>query len=158
MSQETVRKYYLVEGAAKPVAGIHFDPYEIIGSVLYGIYATDKPAEIEAIDNEITKHPKRGVSVLSAEEYNTYAQKKIPSSLSSQYSPPKPVITEPRPLQPPIKGNGAVVDLNPNPPAPEPEVIPIAAPVAKADDALSLGEVAASPTNPPRQSQKGKKA
>ncbi len=163
MSNESVTKYYLVEGATKPVEGITFEAFDTIGSILFGIYATSNPAEIATLDAVIKNNPRRGVQELPQSEYESMDQKKIRSSANSPYSLPKPVVAqfsrEVAPtVQPPIKGNGAVVDLNPNPPAPEPEVTPASVPVSKPEDALLLGDVAASPTNPPRQSQKGKKA
>jgi hypothetical protein len=157
-------QYYLLEGARKPVAGIEFQPFDIIGSVLWGIYATDKPAEIEALDKEAS-NPKVGLSKITYDEFLPMAQKKIPNFVNSNQFQPRPVVTQPKesasptpPLQPPlppIKGSGAVVVDSPAPP-PEPEVVSVA-PVASVQEALSIGEVAASPTNPPRASRKSSK-
>ncbi len=159
---ESTTQYYLLEGAKKTISGITFQPYDIIGGVLWGLYATDKPEEIEALDKEAA-NPKIGLSKLSYEEFAPMAQKKIPSLLSSPHFQPRPVVTQPKeqsplptpppnPASSPIKGNGAVVDHNPTPPQ-EQEVISVA-PVANVQEALLIGEVAASPTNPPRPSRK----
>lgn len=157
-------RYFMVQGAAQPVAGIMFNRYDVIASVLYGIYATDNPKEIEAI---LAEPKKRGVSEISESEYSSILQKKIPGSSNSAAFRPHPVITQPKesplPAPPaqtlsPIKGNGAVVDPNPTPPVVEAEALPASAPVATVQDALPVGEVAASPTNPPRASRKGASA
>lgn len=165
MSEPTTQ-YYLLEGAKRAIAGITFQPYDIIGGVLWGIYATDKPEEIAALDKEAA-NPKVGLSKISYDEFLPMAQKKIPNFLNSPHFQPRPVVTQPKEQSPlptpppnpaasPIKGSGAVVDHNPAPP-PELEVISVA-PVSNVQEALLVGEVAASPTNPPRASRKTAKA
>lgn len=166
-SQEPVEKYYLVERANEPVAGIRFTPYDIIGSMLFGFYATSDPSEIEKLGEVIKTDPRRGLSEISYADFEKMAQKKIPNFSNSAHWKPRPVVTQPKespsptPQSPtttasPIKGSGAVVDHNPAPP-PEPEVI-TAAPVSSIEEALPVGEVAASPTNPPKPSRKSAKS
>jgi hypothetical protein len=158
------QKFYEVQGAAKPVAGITFTPFDVIGSTLWGIYTTSDPAEIAALDKEMKENPKRGLSAITGEQYYAMAQKKIPSLQRSQVFRPTPVGSTPQPpqpppapqpvLEPPIKGAGAVVEANPAPRSVE-EPVQAAAPVEITKSA-DLVQVDPSPTNPTRPSRKVK--
>lgn len=156
-------RYFQKQDSTKPVGTIKFEGYDMIGGKLWGVWATENPEEITALEAAVADK-RQGVYEISQEEYAATQQKKTLSSNSyGQPSGPTPVVSQ-TPLQAlappavtdlPIKGQGAVVD-------PEPVIVPDDSPpadsgtepVPKVTDALKTADVEPPPTAPPRQSRK----
>lgn len=116
-------RYFQLQKAERPVAGITFERVDVIGGVLWGVYATDKEKEIADL-LEQAKNPRLGLSEINLQEYMNWTQKKTQSSQASQLlNTPTPVMQR-TPIQeqqaalanPPIKGTvAAVVEAEPTP-------------------------------------------
>lgn len=106
--------YYQASRANQDKAGIKFEPWDSIGGVLWGTYATENADEITKLD-ALAKDPRSGVSSITAEEYGKLMQKKTSSFNGSQQ---RPTPVQPIPFAQPQVKNAAG---NPSPsPAPVP--------------------------------------
>lgn len=156
-------RYFQLERANRPMAGITFERFDVIAGVLFGMYAASQAQEITAL-LDIAKDPKSGLSEITAEEYSQMQQKKTPAySASPSSSRPTPPVLQQTPVQleqAHLKGAGnAVVDPSPAPPNPDdlpPDPNSGVEPVAKPDDIFKTDKVAPPVTVPPRASKKTK--
>lgn len=121
--------------AGQPVAGINFIKYAIHGSCVFGVYATDDTKQIESLDALVAT---KKIAAIDQAEYDLCLKKK-PAAPESLTISNQEQMTQA--LQPPIKGQGAVVVSESEQ---EQEVqVPISQ-VATAEAALVIAPVAAS--------------
>lgn len=96
-------KFYLSMTAGQPVAGIDFIKYAIHGSCVFGVYATDDTKKIEALDALVAT---KKITAIDQAEYDLCLKKKPADPENLTISNQEQVTQA---LQPPIKGQGAVV-------------------------------------------------
>lgn len=96
-------KHWLVRNARRVFeGGITPEICVLVGGGWWGVYATDKEAEIAVMD-KLSSNPTSGVSPISVEDYNSYiSQKKttpgaspISPVLSASVQPPRQVAAAP---------------------------------------------------------------
>lgn len=151
------KRCFLLAPAYRPVAGITFDRYDVIGGVVHGIYGTEDEKEIAAL-LEAAKEPKNGLKEVTEAQFVAMDQKKMIGGANYRASnaPTVPVIQQ-TPMQAAaaaLKGAGAVVDNEPNPPVvDEDAAAPDAGlePVPAVTDALKVSEVTPPITATPRR-------
>lgn len=98
-------KYYYAIDARRLIAGVLFNIYDLVAGTAVGVYATDKPEEIEALD-KLAAVPDSSVRAIDKAEYDAAMEKKTLTHAwqpSISWSPPSV------PMSTPLKGQGAVV-------------------------------------------------
>lgn len=127
-------KYYYALDTGRLIAGVVFHTYDILGGVRVGVYATEDPKEIEALDKLVAVKDS-SVRAIDQVEYDMAIKKKIPDALRNSE-----ILRPPSPSAPTtLKGQGAAVVIN------EPEEVEkpveIKSSVETVADALQLAEV-----------------
>lgn len=144
------KKFYQAQKVQKPIEGFQFEATETLCGVLWGIYATEDPEQIEKLD-ALVKNPKAGVYSLTEQEYIGQSQKKMSSTSDS---PPRPVVLPQPPPQAslPEVSNAAGASEAPAVPGQAETPEPAGLAESEMEAALAPQPVEPSPTAPPRNS------
>lgn len=117
-----------------------FRPYAMVAGTWCGTYATQEPKEQAALD-ALAGDPRQAISAITQAEYEAKASRPSQDAALSY----NPLLTRPDvtpQAEPLVEGSKAVVIEQPNPEPAKPVIS--GEPLAKAADALQVGQVQAS--------------
>lgn len=132
-------KYYVAQNVGQPIVGIQFEKFEIVGGTSFGVYKTEDAAEIAKLEALIGKS---SVQSIDEAEYDRCLKKKPRSFDGSKLLSTPSELTETYRGHA-IKGNGAlVVDQN-EPPEHVESKIEVKQQVSSVEDALKIESIPA---------------
>jgi hypothetical protein len=133
-------QYYYARDARNQTSGIEFHIYDTICGSPVGVYATEDPKEIELLDGLAEKQHWRFERISLAQYEAALKKKPLPfKNLNDSKPLPPPMVTA-------LKGQGAVVVENPEPPEPPVE---IKKSVETVEEALQVAQVQPAPAVEP---------
>ncbi len=151
------KKFYHAQNAGRGIiGGARFQITEVIAGSAWGVYATEDPKEIEALD-ALVAIPTSAVTAIGEAEFEADVKKKPPTNIflnSSAFATPQP------PKSNSLKGPGVVMVVEGNPDVGSEPVTEIKSTIETVDEALSTGKVeVAVPIEgpPPEQTKRGEK-